>query len=146
MILEKVIGPATAKEVGNRRVERIVLASEELAKHRQRAHTDAGREVGIMLPHGASLRDGDLLHLDDELAIVVDQAEEELLRFLPQSPEEFGVIAYQVGNLHRAAMIDGAGITVLLDPAVEALAERFRFPIERIRGKFRPIQNNGHRH
>src|SRR5258707_10819490 len=104
MIFEKVVHPAPS--LGSRKVESIVLASADLARHRQRVKTDAGREVGISLPHGATLKDGDVLHLDDQLAIVVAQAEEDLLRILPRSPEEFGLMGYQVGNLHRAAMVD----------------------------------------
>ena len=144
MILEKVLRPAPS--LGSRKVERIVLDSADLAKHRQRVKTDAGREVGISLPHGSHLHDGDVLHFDDDLAIVVLQADEDLLRLKPRTPEEFGYMGYQVGNLHRAAMIDPHGIAVLYDKAIEALAERHHVPFERVRGKFKPAQNQGHSH
>jgi urease accessory protein len=144
MILEKVVHPAPA--LGSRRIEKIILASGDLAKHRQRATTDAGREVGISLPHGSHLHDGDVLHLDDAVAIVVVQAEEDLLRIKPRTPEEFGYMGYQVGNLHRAAMIDAQGIAVLYDKAIEALAQRHHVPCERGPGKFKPAQNQGHSH
>jgi len=74
MILEKVLHPAPS--LGSRKIERITMDSADLAKHRQRVKTDAGREVGISLPHGSHLHDGDVLHLDDGLAIVVVQADE----------------------------------------------------------------------
>jgi urease accessory protein len=144
MIVERLV-PAPVLP-GSRRVERVVLSSGDLAKHRQRVKTDAGREIGISLPHGAALKDGDVLHADADVVIVVEQAEEDLLRLLPRSPEEFGVLGYQVGNLHRAAMIDARGIAVLYDKAVEALAHRFHVPCERVPGKFRPAQNHGHSH
>lgn len=146
MILEKVIRPAEPLDGGGRRIERILLPSADLARHRQRAKTDAGREVGISLPHGTVLRDGDVLHLDTELAIVIQQAEEDLLRIRPRTPEEFGLMGYQVGNLHRAAMVDARGIAVLYDKAVEAVAQRFHVPVERVREKFVPAQNSGHTH
>jgi urease accessory protein len=144
MIVERVI-PAPAS-FGSRRIERVVLTSGDLAKHRQRVKTDSGRELGIALPHGATLKDGDVLHVDAELAIVVEQAEEDLLRLLPRTPEEFGAMGYQVGNLHRAAMIDHHGIAVLYDKAIEALAHRFHISTLRAPGKFRPAQNQGHSH
>ncbi len=144
MIFEKVVHPAPS--LGSRRVESIVLASGDLARHRQRVKTDAGREVGISLPHGMTLKDGDVLHLDDEVAIVIRQADEDLLRIHPRTPEEFGYMAYQVGNLHRAAMIDPQGIAVLYDKAIEALAQRHHVPCERVPGKFIPAQNHGHSH
>ena len=143
MILDRVHPPA---DLARRQVERVVLSSAELAKHRQRVRTDAGREVGIDLPHGHTLKDGDLLHLDDALAIVVQQADEDLLRLLPRTPEEFALAGYQVGNLHRAAMIDGRAVSVLYDKAIEALAARLHIPCEKARGKFRPVQNSGHSH
>lgn len=146
MILENIIRADTPLEAAGRRVERLVLTSAELAKHRQRARTDAGRDVGISLPHGSTLRDGDVLHLDPALAIVVCQAEEELLRLLPGNPDEFALAGYQVGNLHRAAMIDAKGVTVLYDKAIESMAARFHIPTERVRGKFCPLQNSGHQH
>lgn len=144
MILEKVLSPVPS--LAGRKVEHIVLPSGDLAKHRQRVRTDAGREVGISLPHGVTLKDGDLLHVDDEVAIVVRQSEEELLRLHPRTPEEFGFMGYQVGNLHRAAMIDAEGISVLYDKAIEALARRHHVPCDRSRGKFVPAQNQGHSH
>jgi urease accessory protein len=146
MILEKILHPGVPLEGGRRKLERITLDSADLAKHRQRVKTDAGREVGISLPHGSHLHDGDVLHFDDELAIVVLQADEDLLRLKPRTPEEFGYMGYQVGNLHRAAMIDHHGIAVLYDKAIEALAERHHVPFERVRGKFKPAQNQGHSH
>jgi len=144
MIVEHVV--PTPAPLGSRRVERVILTSADLAKHRQRVKTDAGREIGISLPHGATLKDGDVLHIDAEVAIVVEQAEEDLLRLLPRTPEEFGLMGYQVGNLHRAAMIDPHGIAVLYDKAIEALADRFHVSFLRAQGKFRPAQNHGHSH
>ena len=146
VIVEQLAGNVTGVSLGDRKIERVALASDGLAKHRQRVKSDAGREIGISLPHGATLSDGDILHLDAVSAVVIFQEEEYLLRFLPRSPEEFGEVGYQVGNLHRAAMVDATGVTVLLDPAVEALAARFHFPCERAKGKFRPMQNTGHKH
>jgi urease accessory protein UreE len=84
--------------------------------------------------------------VDESLAIVIEQAEEDLLRLLPRTPEEFGRVGYQVGNLHRAAMIDHHGVSVLYDMAVEALARRIQVPCERISGKFLPGQSHGHSH
>ena len=146
MILERVLHPGGTVDLANRRVERVLLTSGELARHRLRVRTDAGREIGISLPHGHGLHDGDLLHLDDALAIVVQQAEEDLLRLLPRTPEEFALAGYQVGNLHRAAMIEGGAVTVLYDKAIESVAARFHIPCEKARGKFRPVQNSGHSH
>src|SRR5262249_38966275 len=87
MIVEK--GTPAPSPLGARRVERVVLTSSDLARHRQRVMTDAGRDIGISLPHGVALKDGDLLHLDAECAIVVEQAEEDLLWLQPQTPEQF---------------------------------------------------------
>lgn len=146
MILEHVVHHPGPVDLSKRKVERIRLDSAELAKQRQRVKTDAGREVGISLPQGQHLHDGDILHLDDAFAIVVEQVEEDLLRLLPRTPGEFALAGYQVGNLHRAAMIDGDSVTVLFDKAVEALAARFHLPCEKVRGKFKPLQQSGHSH
>jgi urease accessory protein len=146
MILERVVSHLSKLDLGARTVERIRLESGDLAKHRQRARTDQGREIGIALPPGPGLKDGDVLYLDDVRAIVVEQADEDLLRMAPRTPEEFARIGYEVGNLHRAAMIDETGVAVLYDKAVRAAAERLGIPCEQVRGKFRPVEHSGHSH
>jgi urease accessory protein len=146
MILDRILPPAGPGALSGRRIERIRMTSADLARHRQRVTTDQGREVGISLPHGTALADGDLLHLDETLAIVVEQVDEDLLRILPRTPEEFALAGYQVGNLHRAAMISGNAVTVLYDKAIEAVAHRFHLAFERARGKFLPLQSSGHSH
>ncbi|HEX7896894.1 MAG TPA: urease accessory protein UreE [Planctomycetota bacterium] len=143
MIVERLLPPEAAAGL---RAERVTLASADLQRHRQRVRTDAGRELGIDLPHGSHLHDGDVLHVAEGVAVVVVQAEEDLLTLRPRTPREFATAGYQVGNLHRAAMIDEAGVSVLYDKAVEALAGRFGIPCERRRGKFVPAQSSGHAH
>jgi urease accessory protein len=146
MILERVVSHLSQLDLGARAVERVRLESGDLAKHRQRVRTDLGREIGIALPPGPGLKDGDVLYLDEARAIVVEQAEEELLRLGPRTPAEFARIGYEVGNLHRSAMIEEKHVAVLYDKAVLALAERLGIPCERVRGKFRPVEHSGHSH
>jgi len=145
MIVEHVVGHGPPPV--SLRVERVVLGSADLARHRFRAVTDAGREIGISLPHGEHLQHGDLLYVDAAVVVMVEQAEEDLLVLRPESSEDFAKAGYHVGNLHRAAMIGPSGISVLYDRQIEALAGRLGIPFERKLGRFIPVPDAaGHSH
>lgn len=101
MVIENVVGRIAdlTSEV------KIVDALELTAEQRQRPHfrlcTKSGKEVFVSLPRGVELQDGDVISLDDGIAVVVQAAAEDLLEVTPRSAREWGVIAYQLGNLHR---------------------------------------------
>ncbi len=90
-------------------VETITLPSAELVKRIQRVRTDHGREVGIRLDGGApDLRDGDILDLDPQNALVVRVAATDVIVIEPRSIVEMAVVAHTLGNRHLQAQFFGA--------------------------------------
>ena len=101
MVIENVVG-----RIGDLTSEvKVVDALELTAEQRQRPHfrlrTKSGKEVFVSLPRGVELQDGDVISLENGNAVVVQAAAEDLLEVTPRSAREWGVVAYQLGNLHR---------------------------------------------
>ncbi len=117
MIIDAILGnkfdPATAdfnpETLENLHEERVVLPSALLVKRIQRVTTDHGRELGIRLAGEsvADLRDGDVLYADDKDAIVVSVEHTDVLVIAPQSVQQMGVVAHNLGNRHMQAQFFG---------------------------------------
>lgn len=85
-------------------VETVTVPSEQLVKRVQRVRTDHDREVGIRLRAGApDLKDGDLLHVADDNAIVIRVEPTDVIVIEPRSILEMGVVAHSLGNRHLQA-------------------------------------------
>ena len=120
-------------------LERVFIPGDQLVKRIQRVRTDHDREVGIRLPAGSpDLKDGDILHMDDQNAIVVQVEPTDVIVIKPRTVQEMGFVAHSLGNRHLQAQFFGIDseyqadvMVVLYDhtvvqflDAVEALYER----------------------
>lgn len=89
-------------------VETVLLSGDQLVKRVQRLRTDHGRDIGIRLPSGApDLRDGDILHIDTDNAIVVRAEPTDVIVIQPTSILEMGMVAHALGNRHLPAQFFG---------------------------------------
>jgi urease accessory protein len=100
------------------KVEYLPLSWEELRKRRLRAVSDSGRTVDILLKEGDLLRDGDLLAVDGDLLLVVKLTPEKVLVMKAETPAQFGLICYELGNRHLPAWIGQDEVLVLDDPVL----------------------------
>ncbi len=110
-------------------LDRLVEAVDELeltAAERERAHLRArsrgNRELIISLPRGEELHDGDVVIVEDGVAVVVVAAPEDLLEVNPRTTREWALAAYQLGNLHRPVrFLEDAMLTPYDRSSAEAL-------------------------
>lgn len=100
------------------KVEYLPLSWEELRKRRLRAVSDSGRTVDILLKEGDLLRDGDLLAVDGDLLLMVKLTPEKVLVMKAETPAQFGLICYELGNRHLPAWIGQDEVLVLDDPVL----------------------------
>lgn len=100
------------------KVEYLPLSWEELRKRRLRAVSDSGRTVDILLQEGDLLRDGDLLAVDGDLLLMVKLTPEKVLVMKAETPAQFGLICYELGNRHLPAWIGQDEVLVLDDPVL----------------------------
>lgn len=111
MIITEVLGnrkDLTEEQLGALTEERVELDNLTLLKRIQRVETDAGRELGLRLPSSVrELRDGDILHQDEELLITVQAAPTDVLVLRPETMYDMGVFAHTLGNRHLQAQFFG---------------------------------------
>ncbi|WP_026962725.1 urease accessory protein UreE [Alicyclobacillus herbarius] len=151
MICTKVVGHVHEGVAASRRLDRVWLHSEALLKRIQRLRTESGRELGLRLPaDSAALRDGDILWMDDEAAVVVSVLPESVLVVSPKSLREMGEVAHRLGNRHVPAQFEGDTLIVADDPLLEQLFVSLEVPFVReervLREPFRYIAEHGHGH
>jgi urease accessory protein len=128
-------------------VETVYLRSDDLVKRIQRVTTDHGREIGIRLKETKDLTEGDLLYLDERIAIVVRVQEDDLLVIRPRNLKQMGEIAHQLGNRHLPAQFEGEEMWVQYDRLVEDLLQQLDIPYERAKRKVRQaFRHVGHHH
>ncbi len=84
-------------------VDELDLTAEERERAHLRARSRGNRELIISLPRGEELHDGDVVYIEDGVAVVVAAAPEDVLEVNPRTTREWALTAYQLGNLHRPA-------------------------------------------
>jgi urease accessory protein len=130
--LNRILGQASDPEFFDRlhhlqhdgRVERIVIGSEDAARHRLRVLTDAGTECAVSLPRDQRLANGSILLLEPERAIIVTMREEEVLRLVPTDAAAALELGYFAGNMHWAVRFQGSELHILLHGPAEAYLDR----------------------
>lgn len=132
MWIEKILDP---RELGDRRIDYLDLpwdACRPVLKRRTRA----GRDVCLLLSHGQIPRHGDLLHLDEASAIVVNVLPVECVVAGPANADLLLRGALELGNLHLPTQIaegalifpaDDRAVTILQDIGLALRREQRRF-------------------
>ena len=117
IVVEELIGKLAEDEP--RRVERVALGWEDRLRSRQRVKSDAGTEIGIALPTGQALAEGDVLFEDGERVVAVSTVPEDVLVLYADSAEELARIAYQVGNRHAPVAVEKERVLTPYDGVIE---------------------------
>lgn len=128
-VITRILGTLT--EIQANHTDSVVLTSEERLSPHGIVHTTAGRKLRISLPRPTELFDGDVLAIDQDVAIVVEAAAEEVLILSPRTPLEWGMIAFNLGNLHRPVRFADTAILTPADPLVADLLNQLGFVFER---------------
>ena len=106
------------------RVERILIGSEDAARHRLRVLTDAGTECAIALPRDQRLANGSILLLEEDRAILIAMRDEEVLKLAPADAAAALELGYFAGNMHWAVRFHGDELHILLHGPAQAYLER----------------------
>ena len=113
-----------------RRVERIAVASDDCAKRVLRFETSVG-PIGVRFDGERRLRDGDVVHADEERVVVVAVEADDVLVGRPPTIAAALALAHALGNRHLPVQIDGDAIVVRFDPLLPALFAEHGVPVTR---------------
>ncbi len=98
------------------------LTLEQRVRSRQRVRLDDGREAGILLPRGETLKDGDLLATDDGgLTVRIVAAPECVSVAACADPVLLSRACYHLGNRHVALQIEPGRLCWLHDHVLDAM-------------------------
>jgi urease accessory protein len=141
----------TAKlaEVLVKRAPTLTLPYDARCRSRFAATLDTGEDVGIVLPRGTVLRDGDVLVADDGALVRVIAAAQSVL--LVRAPDRVTLTraAYHLGNRHTPVEVGADELKLEADPVLEDMLKRLGAQVERATLPFQPeagAYGGGHRH
>jgi urease accessory protein len=116
----------------------LTLPLESRIKSRLRVTLDDGREAGLFLPRGSSLKQGDLLRSAEGLVVEVHAAPETLSRVHCDDPLLLARACYHLGNRHVALQIESAQLSYLHDHVLDEMVTGFGLSVRVEQAPFEP--------
>lgn len=110
----------------------------ERSKSRLRAQLDDGREIGIFLARGSSLREGDVLVCDNTQLVRVRAAAEDVM--LLRAPDAFTLLraAYHLGNRHMPIELGIDCLKLEFDAVLADMVRGLGLTVTRVQAPFEP--------
>ena len=137
--------PPDAETLARLQRDPVRLTAAERRWPRRRVTTAGGRVLALALsggagaPVGAALAPGCVLHVGPDWYACLEAALEPVLAITPRSAPERIRVALEVGSQHAALAVDGDGLLVPDEPALERLLRRLDVPWTRARRPFAPV-------
>ncbi|MGN6087533.1 urease accessory protein UreE [Trinickia sp.] len=131
------------------RAPTLTLAYGARCKSRFAAALDTGEEVGLVMPRGTILADGDVLVADDGALVRVIAAAESVLVVRARNALTLTRAAYHLGNRHTPVEIGIDYLKLEADSVLEEMLMRLGAQVERATLPFHPeagAYGGGHRH
>ena len=129
----------TRRSDGNGAAELTLSLPFELRqKARLRTVLTNGEEVGLFLPRGAGLRDGDRLEADDGRTIRVVAAVEALVEVRCSDPQQLARIAYHLGNRHAPVEVGPGWLRFAADDVLAAMVRGLGADVQAVAAPFEP--------
>jgi len=111
----------------------VTLTSEQRASPHFAVHSEQGRYIRISIPRDADqeLREDDVLVVDQDVAVIVKAAPEDLIIVGATNAFEASIAAYQLGNLHQPARFQPNAMLTPYDPMAAQVLDRLKIPYSR---------------
>ena len=125
----------------------LTLALEQRVKARQRVTFDDGREAGLFLPRGETLRNGDTLAGEQGERVRVIAAKEPVSTAYADNPLLLARACYHLGNRHVALQIADGWVRYQPDHVLDDMVRRLGLRVEQEQAPFEPEAGAyGHHH
>ncbi len=131
------------------RAATLTLAFDERRKSRLATMLDTGEEVGLVLPRGTVLADGDILVGEDGGLVRIVAAAQPVLRVTSARAGALTRAAYHLGNRHTPVEIGDGYLQIEADPVLADMLRRLGLEVEALHGTFAPetgAYGGGHKH
>lgn len=119
-------------------VVQLTLSYDLRQQSRQRVMLDNGEEVGLFLPHGTVLHDGDLLEAQNGLVIEVKAAKEKLSTAISNDPQLLLRACYHLGNQHVPTQIRESRVSYRQDAMLDTMLRGLGLEVLSYSGPFEP--------
>ena len=127
----------------------LCLPFDERKKSRLKALAESGETLGLILPRGKTLKDGDLLKSDCGRVIVVKAAEETVSRVTCHDAHLLMRCAYHLGNRHVPLQIERDALIYQQDDVLDDMVTRLGASVMVLQHPFDPedgAYSEGHHH
>lgn len=128
----------------------LTLPFELRQKSRLRARLDSGEEVGLFLPRGTVLRQGDLLRAENGLIVRIEAAPEAVSTALTDDPLVLARTCYHLGNRHVPLQIEANRLRYRHDPVLDKMVRELGLAVVCEQAPFEPeagaYAGHGHSH
>lgn len=135
---------------GSEPVDTLRLAFDDRKKSRLRVWSEMRREVGIFLPWGSVLRDGELLVANSGEVLVVRAAPEPLSEARSRDSHLITRAAYHLGNRHVPLQIEPGILRWQRDHVLDEMVEGLGLDVRAVEAPFEPeagaYSGGGHSH
>ncbi|UTW11929.1 urease accessory protein UreE [Marinobacterium rhizophilum] len=126
------------------------LPIDKRIKSRLRAELEDGREVGLFLPRGLTLRDGDLLQSDAGLVVRIKAAPEPVSTVRSADALALARACYHLGNRHVPLQVEAGWVRYLHDHVLDAMVRGLGLEVTFEQAPFEPeagaYQGGSHGH
>ena len=127
----------------------LVLPFDSRKKSRQLVKLEGGEEIGLLLPPGTILRDGDIVESENGYQFKIQAAKEELIMVTAPDPFLLLRAAYHLGNRHTAIELQPDRILLQVDPVLKEMLLGLGLTVTLVSEKFTPetgAYRGGHKH
>jgi urease accessory protein len=130
--------------------EELEMGFEQRSKTRLRTALRSGEEIGIFLPRGGVLRDGDFLRAADGRVVRVFAAREELMEARCDDALLLARAAYHLGNRHASVQVLANAVRFPSDTVLAQMLQGLGMRVEVVHETFDPepgaYGGGGHQH
>ncbi|MCG8018132.1 MAG: urease accessory protein UreE [Candidatus Thiodiazotropha sp. 'RUGA'] len=116
----------------------LTLPLESRIKSRLRVTLDDGRDAGLLLPRGTTLKEGDLLATDTGMVIRIKAADETLSIVESDDTHLLSRACYHLGNRHVSIQIEAGRISYPHDHVLDEMLEGLGLQVAIAEAPFEP--------
>ena len=129
---------AEKETLGSAPADELVLSFEARNRSRLRTRLASGEEIGLFLPRGGILRDGDVLRSAAGRLVRIVAAPEQLAEVRSEDPLALARAAYHLGNRHVAVEVGAGYLRFARDAVLEGMVTQMGLRVQAVEAPFSP--------